>query len=80
MDVAEPLSFEQALGQLENIVEQMESGDLSLEQLMNSVENGSKLVKLCQSHLNRAETRINELEKQMDGSWKEKPSSLSALD
>ena len=74
------VSFEEALEQLEQIVEKMESGDLSLEQLMNSFENGSNLVKLCQEQLNRAETRIMELEKQSDGNWQEKPASLSKLD
>ncbi len=65
---------------LEDIVERMESGELSLEELMNYFEDGAKLVKLCQNHLNRAETRIMELEKQSDGQWQEKPASIPNTD
>lgn len=74
-DEGEP-SFEKALNDLEQIVEKMDSGDLSLEDLMRSFENGQKLVKICDDSLNTAELRISELEKQMDGNLSEKPSQL----
>lgn len=56
------LSFEKALDSLEELVEKMESGTLSLEELMDSYEQGSKLAKVCENYLSRAEVRITELE------------------
>jgi exodeoxyribonuclease VII small subunit len=43
---------------LEAIVEQMESGELSLEDLIVRYEEGMKLVKVCQERLASAEQRI----------------------
>ena len=51
-------NFEQAMKRLEEIVEQMESGDLPLEQLIVRYEEGMKLVKVCQERLASAEKRI----------------------
>jgi exodeoxyribonuclease VII small subunit len=51
-------NFEQAMKRLEAIVEQMESGELSLEDLIGRYEEGMKLVKVCQERLASAEQRI----------------------
>ena len=51
-------NFEQAMKRLEEIVEQMESGDLPLEDLIVRYEEGMKLVKVCQERLASAEQRI----------------------
>jgi exodeoxyribonuclease VII small subunit len=51
-------NFEQAMKRLEEIVEKMESGDLSLEDLIVRYEEGMKLVKVCQERLTTAEQRI----------------------
>ena len=51
-------NFEQAMKRLEAIVEQMESGDLPLEDLIVRYEEGMKLVKVCQERLVSAEQRI----------------------
>jgi exodeoxyribonuclease VII small subunit len=51
-------SFEEALNRLEEIVEQMESGQMVLEQLILRYEEGMKLVKICQERLAGAEQRI----------------------
>src|ERR1700742_1288430 len=56
---AEPeLHFESALNRLEEIVEQMESGKMMLEELIVRYEEGMKLVKVCQERLARAEQKI----------------------
>jgi exodeoxyribonuclease VII small subunit len=54
---AEP-SFEQALAELEAIVDQLERGDLSLEQALDSFERGVALTALCQRALSAAEQRV----------------------
>jgi len=51
-------NFEQAMKRLEEIVDQMESGDLPLEELIVRYEEGMKLVKVCQERLASAEQRI----------------------
>lgn len=51
-------SFEKAMERLEKIVEEMEAGELPLEQLIVRYEEGMKLVKVCQERLTAAEARI----------------------
>ena len=51
-------NFEQAMKRLEEIVEQMESGDLPLEDLIVRYEEGMKLVRICQERRASAEQRI----------------------
>jgi exodeoxyribonuclease VII small subunit len=62
------LSFEDALTQLESIVDAMESGDVPLAELMARFEEGSKLLKICETRLKDAEIKIELLKKQSDGS------------
>ena len=61
------LSFETALNQLESIVETMESGDVPLADLLAKFEQGSQLLKVCESRLKDAELKIESLKKQKDG-------------
>ena len=51
-------SFEGAMNRLEEIVEEMESGKMMLEELIIRYEEGMKLVKVCQERLASAEQRI----------------------
>ncbi len=69
-DVESPdvtLSFEDALGRLEGVVESMESGDVPLAELLSKFEEGNKLLKLCENRLKEAELRIEQLKKQREG-------------
>jgi exodeoxyribonuclease VII small subunit len=61
------LSFETALSQLEAIVETMESGDVPLADLLAKFEQGTKLLKVCETRLKDAELKIEVLKKQKDG-------------
>lgn len=60
-------SFEDALAQLESIVEAMEAGDVALADLLAKFEDGNKLLKVCESRLKEAEMKIELLKKQKDG-------------
>ena len=51
-------NFEAAMDRLEKIVEQMESGNLPLEDLIVRYEEGMKLVNVCQERLANAEQKI----------------------
>ncbi len=61
------LSFEAALGRLESIVESMESGEVPLAELLAKFEEGTQLLKVCESRLKDAELKIEQLKKQKDG-------------
>lgn len=50
--------FEQSLSDLEQLVEQMESGELSLEKALETFEQGIKLTRECQLKLNEAEQKV----------------------
>lgn len=61
------LSFEDALAQLETIVEKMESGNVPLAELLAKYEEGTKLLQTCESRLKTAELKVELLKKQKDG-------------
>ncbi len=50
--------FEESLEELEQIVEQMEQGDISLEQSLKAFERGIKLTRTCQKALQEAEQKV----------------------
>ncbi len=50
--------FEQALTELEQLVERMESGELSLEQSLQAFEQGIKLSQDCQHALTEAQQKV----------------------
>jgi exodeoxyribonuclease VII small subunit len=54
----EPKSFEASLESLEEIVQQLEGGDLPLEKSLELFEQGIKLSRQCQERLSQAERRI----------------------
>lgn len=57
-----PPSFEKALGELEAIVQGMESGTLTLEESLQAYQRGVELLRQCQGTLATAEERIQALE------------------
>jgi exodeoxyribonuclease VII small subunit len=67
-DKTAKLSFEAALAKLETIVDSMESGEVPLAELLAKYEEGTKLLKVCESRLKDAELKIEKLKKAKDGS------------
>ncbi len=55
------IPFEEALAELEQLVEVMESGDLSLEESLKSFERGIALTRHCQESLQAAEQKVTML-------------------
>lgn len=53
--------FEASLGELEGLVEALESGDISLEEALAKFERGVALTRQCQSLLKNAELRVDQL-------------------
>ena len=54
-------SFEQALRQLEKIIQELESGDLPLEKAMIKFEEGIQLTRFCSQRLDETERKIQVL-------------------
>lgn len=65
-------SFEEQIEQLENIVKELEKGELSLENSVSKFEEGIKISKECNKMLEEAEKKITILVNQ-DGEMKEEP-------
>jgi exodeoxyribonuclease VII small subunit len=66
MDQKERLSFEDALKQLESIVEQLESQEITLEDSVKLYEKGMELSKLCNEVLHQAELKIKQVNDEQD--------------
>jgi exodeoxyribonuclease VII small subunit len=63
-------NFEDSLKKLENIVAQLEQGDLALEDSLRLFEEGVGLSAACKKELDAAEGKVQMLVKQRDGSQK----------
>jgi exodeoxyribonuclease VII small subunit len=66
-------TFEQAMKQLEQIVEALESGDLPLEKAISKFEEGIQLSKFCSNMLDETERKITILTQSEESDISEKP-------
>ena len=66
-------TFEDALEQFEQIVKELESGDLPLEKAVKKFEEGMRLSKFCTKKLNETEKRIMVLLENEKGDLVEEP-------
>ncbi len=67
MGDGEDVDFEGALSRLEELVGELERGELSLENSLRTFEEGVRLVRRCSEQLKSAELRIRQLEEGTDG-------------
>ncbi len=65
--------FEVAYQELCQIIDQLESGDLALDESMALFERGRRLILLCEGQLNAAELRIGQLLTDADGNLRVEP-------
>ncbi len=65
--------FESALKSLEEIVAQLEGGDIALDRALELFEEGIKISRFCSAKLEEAERKVETLIKAPDGSLKEVP-------
>ena len=63
--------FESALKSLEDIVVQLEAGDLTLDRALELFEEGVRISHFCSSKLDEAERKVEVLIKTSDGTLKE---------
>ena len=67
------LKFEEALNRLEEIARILESGSASLDESVKLYEEGTRLIQLCASRLNDAESKILKLSKDAAGTFSAEP-------
>jgi exodeoxyribonuclease VII small subunit len=63
----EPASYEQALAELDRLVQAMEGGQMPLDQLLDGYRRGAELLNFCRSRLQAVEDQVKLLE---DGALK----------
>jgi len=66
--MAEPISYEHALAELERLVQTMESGQMPLDTLLDSYRRSAKLLAFCRIRLQAVEAQVKVLE---DGQLKD---------
>lgn len=67
---ANPLTYEAAMTELEQLVGQLESGAMPLEQLLSGYQRGAQLLQLCRDKLRAVEDQIKVLDEGTLKPWK----------
>lgn len=65
MPAGQPSSFEEAMAELEQLVAQMEAGEMPLEASVAAYKRGSELVKFCAAQLDKVDNQVKVLEGDM---------------
>ena len=65
----EPVSYEQALAELDRLVAQMEGGQLPLDQLLDTYRRGAELLAYCRSRLQAVEEQVKLLDDGQLKAW-----------
>ena len=76
----EELSYKEASQELELIIRNLESGDMELEQSLESYERGISLLKSLRERLVNAEQNVSVLVEGLDGSLEERPADAASQD
>ena len=72
--------FEKALARLEDIVEELEKGELALEEALQLFEEGVKISRFCSARLKQAERKVEILLKDEQGKLVEEPYEDNTID
>ena len=70
---AQKTRFEDALKRLEGVVEQLEDGEIALEEALKLFEEGVRLARVCAKKLDEAEKKIEILSRDEDGKVRTRP-------
>ena len=61
------ITFEQAIAELQDVVDKLEAGKVALEESLSLYERGVALVKVCNDRLDRAQQRVSAVHVGADG-------------
>jgi exodeoxyribonuclease VII small subunit len=70
---APTLSYEQALAELEGLVQRIEAGQMPLDQMLDSYKRGAELLALCRSRLAAVEQQVKVLDEGQLKAWNAPP-------
>jgi exodeoxyribonuclease VII small subunit len=70
------MSFEDALGELEQIVRRLETGNAKLDEAIAAYERGALLKRHCEAKLREAQSRVDKIVVSADGSITAEPRSV----
>ena len=68
-----PLSYEDALAELDRLVQRMETGQMPLDQMLDGYRRGAELLALCRSRLSAIEEQVKVLEQGELKPWTDDP-------
>ena len=77
-DPLEKMTFEDAMKELENLVESLDKGDVSLDEAIAAYDRGSQLKDHCQKKLNEAKMKVETI--QSSGESNVIPNKLTSFD
>ena len=77
-DTLEKMTFEEAMKELERLVDSLDKGDVSLDEAIAAYDKGSQLKDHCQKKLNEAKMKVETI--QSSGDSKVIPNKLTSLD
>ena len=77
-DPLEKMTFEDAMKELENLVDSLDKGDVSLDEAIAAYDRGSQLKDHCQKKLNEAKMKVETI--QSSGESKVIPDKLASFD
>lgn len=69
------MAFDQALGEVESIVDRLEAGEIGLEEALAQYERGVGLINLCRARLDNAQQKVEDLTKRLEQADNEGPES-----
>jgi exodeoxyribonuclease VII small subunit len=67
------MTFEEAMNRLEEIAAVLEAGETSLEKSLELYEEGTSLIKFCQSQLEEVAKKVQQLTKTSENNFQFKP-------
>ena len=77
-DALEKMTFEDAMKELENLVDSLDKGDVSLDEAIAAYDRGSQLKDHCQKKLNEAKMKVETI--QSSGESNVIPNKLTSFD
>jgi len=60
------INYEEAFNELQDIVEEIEKGEISVDTLSEKVKRAAQLIKICKTKLSSTEEDVNKILKELD--------------
>lgn len=66
--MSEKINYSEAFDELQQIVAEIEQGEISVDELSEKVKRATQLIKICKTKLNNTEEDVNKILKELDNS------------